>query len=165
VASNVLRTHADTVCLLAFAAASTRFRSSRLNRTGTMLPLASLFASLGRPGFFGFGCLGTSQLLHDGNSDSGFRRYSLGNFENGYVTLWLPETVRFVWSQAWASSERPCIPAPSELQAACSCPGEFRSCARWRECWNLRLGQRSPRFAYPCATSGLCATRHDLNQL
>jgi hypothetical protein len=41
--------------LLAFAAASTFLRSSGLNRTGTMLPLASPFANLGRPGFLGFG--------------------------------------------------------------------------------------------------------------
>ena len=32
--SNVLRTHAETVCLLALAAASTRFRSSGLTLTG-----------------------------------------------------------------------------------------------------------------------------------
>jgi hypothetical protein len=51
----VLRIHWETFCPLDFAAASTRFRSSGLNRTGTMLPLASLFASLGRPGFLGFG--------------------------------------------------------------------------------------------------------------
>lgn len=54
-ADKVLRTHAETVCLLAFAAASTRFRSSGLNLTGMMLPLASLFASFGRPGFLAFG--------------------------------------------------------------------------------------------------------------
>jgi hypothetical protein len=52
----VLRIHAETFCLLAFAAASTFLRSSVLKRTGTMLPLASLFANLGRPGFLGFGC-------------------------------------------------------------------------------------------------------------
>jgi hypothetical protein len=40
--------------LLAFAAVSTFFRSSGLNRTGTTLPLATDFANLGRPGFLGF---------------------------------------------------------------------------------------------------------------
>jgi hypothetical protein len=49
-AANVLRTHAETVLLLAFAAASSRLRSSALNRTGTMLPLAFAFGNLGRPG-------------------------------------------------------------------------------------------------------------------
>jgi hypothetical protein len=53
--ANVLRIQAETVCLLAFAAASTRLRSSGLNRTGTIVPLASAFASRGRPGFLGFG--------------------------------------------------------------------------------------------------------------
>ena len=54
-ALNVLRTQAEMVCLLALAATSTRFRSSGLNLTGTMLPLASPFAIFGRPGFLGFG--------------------------------------------------------------------------------------------------------------
>jgi hypothetical protein len=62
VASNVLRTHSETVFLLALAAASTRFRSSRLNLTGTMLPFAAPFASLGRPGFLG---LGIAVFLND----------------------------------------------------------------------------------------------------
>jgi hypothetical protein len=53
-AAKVLRIHWETFCLLAFAAASTRLRSSGLNRTGTIVPLASFFASLGRPGFLGF---------------------------------------------------------------------------------------------------------------
>ncbi len=48
------RDHYDTVLLLALAAVSIRFRFSGLNRTGTMLPLASASASLGRPGFLGF---------------------------------------------------------------------------------------------------------------
>lgn len=59
-ASNVSRIHAETVSLLALAAASTRFRSPELNRTGTMLPFATALASLGRPGFLG---LGNSVLL------------------------------------------------------------------------------------------------------
>jgi hypothetical protein len=67
-AARVLRTHSETVLLLALAAASTRFRSSGLKRTGTMLSLASPFASLGRPGllaFFGmaFGLLQDFDLL------------------------------------------------------------------------------------------------------
>jgi hypothetical protein len=53
--AKVLRIHSETVLLLAFAAASTFLRSSGLNRTGTMLPLATDFASRGRPGFLGFG--------------------------------------------------------------------------------------------------------------
>ncbi|SPE29703.1 hypothetical protein SBA5_710001 [Candidatus Sulfotelmatomonas gaucii] len=65
-ASKVLRTHAETVCLLALAAASTRFRSSELNRTGTIVPFASLFAILGRPGFLGF--FGIAILLNDERS-------------------------------------------------------------------------------------------------
>jgi hypothetical protein len=35
-----------------------RLKSSSLNRTGTIRPLASAFTSFGRPGFFGFGLLG-----------------------------------------------------------------------------------------------------------
>ena len=54
-AFKVLRIHSETVFLLALAAASTRFRSCRLNLTGTMVPFASPFASLGRPGFLGLG--------------------------------------------------------------------------------------------------------------
>jgi len=61
-ADNVLRTQADTVCLLALAAVSTRLRSSGLNRTGTMVPLASAFASRGRPGFLGFGFFADSGI-------------------------------------------------------------------------------------------------------
>ena len=55
VAIKVLRIHSETVLLLARAAASNFLRSSALNRTGTMVPLASAFAILGRPGFLGFG--------------------------------------------------------------------------------------------------------------
>jgi hypothetical protein len=54
-AFNALRIHAETVCLLSLAAASTFFRSPGQNLTGTMVPLASPFASLGRPGLLGLG--------------------------------------------------------------------------------------------------------------
>lgn len=48
--ANVLRIHRETFCLLAFPAASTRFRSSALNRTRAMLPFAAPFAGFGRSG-------------------------------------------------------------------------------------------------------------------
>ena|SRR5258708_3310593 len=67
-AFNVPRIHSDTVCFLALAAAVTFFKSSALNRTGTILPLASPLASLGRPTFLGFFCAGISELLHNGRA-------------------------------------------------------------------------------------------------
>lgn len=56
-AASVLRIHSETVLLLALAAASTRFRSAGLKRTGTMLPLATPLGSFGLPGclFAAFG--------------------------------------------------------------------------------------------------------------
>lgn len=77
--------------MLAFAAASTRFRSSWLNRTGTMLPLASFFASLGRPGFLVlFGTV--LELLYDCGFYSRFGRYHGWDVKYGNVSfrvLWI----------------------------------------------------------------------------
>jgi hypothetical protein len=44
----VFRIHSDSFLSLALAAASIAFRSSTVKRTGTILPLASPFGSLGR---------------------------------------------------------------------------------------------------------------------
>jgi hypothetical protein len=88
----VLRTHSETVLLLALAAASTRFRSSGLNRTGTILPLAADFGSRGRPGFLALGCFGIAQLLHDGGSYGCFRGNGWGDIQDGYAAfrmLWI----------------------------------------------------------------------------
>jgi hypothetical protein len=56
------RIHSDTVFWLARAAASIRFRSGALKRTGTIRPLASPLGSLGRP-TFGLVDLGTVFML------------------------------------------------------------------------------------------------------
>jgi hypothetical protein len=59
--------HSDTDFSLARAAASIRFISKLLNRTGTMRPLASPLGSFGRP-ILGLAFLGIFELL---NADSG----------------------------------------------------------------------------------------------
>jgi hypothetical protein len=61
----VLRIQSDTVCLLAFALASTALDSAREMRTRSITALASPLASLGRPTFFGLGWLRILNLLHD----------------------------------------------------------------------------------------------------
>jgi hypothetical protein len=63
-AFNVVRIHSETVCLLALAAFSTRWRSSGLKRTCTGVPFASPLGSFGRPTFLGLGWVGISVLLH-----------------------------------------------------------------------------------------------------
>jgi hypothetical protein len=63
-------THSETFCLLAFAAASIAFRSSPVKRTGTILPFAVPFGSLGRPTFLDFFCCAkVSKLLYDCGSN------------------------------------------------------------------------------------------------
>ena len=57
----MLRIHSETVIFFALADAVIRFKSSPLNRTGTIRPLASPFGSFGRPGFLGF--FGGSKVL------------------------------------------------------------------------------------------------------
>jgi hypothetical protein len=62
----VPRIHSETFWWLAFAAASIAFRSSPVKRTGTILPLAVPFGSLGRPTFLDFFCRAkASKLLYD----------------------------------------------------------------------------------------------------
>ena len=81
----VLRINAETVTLLAFAAAVMRLISSGAKRTGTIRPFISVFGSLGRPRprFFGSGwfnvvtlSLNRPKLLNDGRSDSIHRRFN-----------------------------------------------------------------------------------------
>src|ERR1022692_5224874 len=62
-ASDVLRIHSETFCLLAFAALLNRSCSAFANRTGTILPFASPFGSLGLPTFLGFCWFATFELL------------------------------------------------------------------------------------------------------
>src|ERR1035438_1834247 len=64
-AATVPRIHSDTVCWLARATDSIRFRSAGLKRIGTMRPLASPFGSLGRPIFLRFGRDIALELLDD----------------------------------------------------------------------------------------------------
>lgn len=52
----MLRIHSEIVICLALALAAMRFKSSALNRTGTMRPFASPLGSFGRPGFLVFFC-------------------------------------------------------------------------------------------------------------
>jgi hypothetical protein len=67
VASIVLRIHSERLWLLALAAASIIFKALAVKRTGTILPLASLLGSLGRPTFLVLFCwLKVSKLLHNG---------------------------------------------------------------------------------------------------
>ena len=62
-ASDVLRIHSETFCLFAFAALLNRSCSAFANRTGTILPFASPFGSLGLPTFLGFCWFATFELL------------------------------------------------------------------------------------------------------
>src|ERR1039457_4300052 len=62
-ASDVLRIHSETFCLLAFAALLNRSCSAFANRTGTILLFASPFGSLGLPTFLGFCWFATFELL------------------------------------------------------------------------------------------------------
>jgi hypothetical protein len=97
-ALNVLRIHSETVWPLAFAAASTRLRSSGLNRTGTMEPLAVPLGSFGLPGFLVFFVTVTLlRLLYDGGSHGCFRRYYRRVMQHGHVSLrvlWIVRIVR-----------------------------------------------------------------------
>jgi hypothetical protein len=63
----VLRIHSETFWLLAFARAAIAFRSSNAKRTGTILPFASPFGSLGRP-ILAFFWAKASRLLNNGCS-------------------------------------------------------------------------------------------------
>lgn len=89
--------HSDTETPFAFAATSTRFRYSVLNRRFTALDFASPLASFGRPGFrfLGLGS-GTSNLLHDGHLDSGVGGCHWAHVKHRNVTFWAVEVVRFV---------------------------------------------------------------------
>src|SRR5438270_4448627 len=63
-----VRTHSETVCLFASAASVIACKSSLVKRTGTILPLASPFGSLGRPTFLAFFCCSkVPELLHNGH--------------------------------------------------------------------------------------------------
>src|ERR1019366_10525148 len=62
-ASDVLRIHSETFCLLALAALLKRSCSAFANLTGTILPFASPFGSLGLPTFLGFCWFATFALL------------------------------------------------------------------------------------------------------
>lgn len=65
-ALTALLIHSETVLPSDLAADVTRFRSSGLNRMGTMLPLALPFGNCGLPGRLGFfGCPKASELLYD----------------------------------------------------------------------------------------------------
>lgn len=64
--SKVCRIHSEIVWLLAFALAAIALKVSCVKRTGTILPLASPFGSLGRPTFLAFFCCSTVlELLYD----------------------------------------------------------------------------------------------------
>jgi hypothetical protein len=65
----VLRIHSETFWSAALARAAIAFRSSIAKRTGTILPLASPFGSLGRP-ILAFFCAKVFRLLHDCGSYS-----------------------------------------------------------------------------------------------
>ncbi len=58
----MLRIHSETFWLLALAFDAIAFRSSSAKRTGTILPFASPFGSLGRP-ILDFFCVKGSRLL------------------------------------------------------------------------------------------------------
>lgn len=61
--------HSESVRFAALDTRTIAFISSSANRTGTILPFASPFGSLGRPTFLRF-CLGTIfELLNDSCSD------------------------------------------------------------------------------------------------
>jgi|BarGraIncu00222A_1022003.scaffolds.fasta_scaffold236142_1 hypothetical protein len=62
-ASDVLRIHSETFCLLAFAALLNRSCSDFAKRTGTIFPLASPLGSFGLPTFLGFCWFATFELL------------------------------------------------------------------------------------------------------
>lgn len=64
----MLRIHSETFCLLALARTAIAFRSSAVKRTGTILPLAAPFGSLGLP-ILDFFCCAKPELLNDSRSD------------------------------------------------------------------------------------------------
>ncbi len=64
------RSHSETVCRFAFAAASTPLRSSALRRTRTVVDFACPFGSLGRPTGFGLGFGSGTVLLNKCGADS-----------------------------------------------------------------------------------------------
>jgi hypothetical protein len=74
-AASVERIHSETVTLLARAAASTFFRSSAFNRTGTMDDFASPLGNFGRPGLRGLGWVKAAKLLNDCGSHGGLWRH------------------------------------------------------------------------------------------
>jgi hypothetical protein len=67
-ASSVPRTHLETGCLLAFAAASILLMASAFRRTCRTRSFASFFGRRGRPSFLGF-CFTVSEILYDSGSN------------------------------------------------------------------------------------------------
>jgi hypothetical protein len=90
VIATVLRIHSEIDCLLALAALAIDFRSSGAKRTGTILPFASPFGSLGRP-ILAFFCAKVLCLLHDCGSYRILSRFNGMKMEHRDVSNW------FVW--------------------------------------------------------------------
>lgn len=87
-AIRLLRIHSETVLPLAFAASSTVRYSAGVRRTRRYLALALPLGSGGRPGLLTFFFwLKASELLHDGGSDGGLRRYDWRDVQDGHVML------------------------------------------------------------------------------
>lgn len=95
----MLRIHSETFWLLALARAAIAFRSFGAKRTGTILPFAAPFGSLGRP-ILAFFCAKVFRLLHDCSPYRVLSRFNGVKTQHGYVPN------RFVWV---VSLMRPCV--------------------------------------------------------
>lgn len=92
----MLRIHSDRFWFLAFAALSNALNSSGVARTRSISALALPLGSVGRPTGLDFGCLGISELLHDGGSDGCYGGCDGGNMQHRYVSLGIVWVVCFM---------------------------------------------------------------------